>query len=206
MSVDETGRIVLQGRLEELTLIDVLQVLGLGRKTGFLRLKAGPGAEGVIVFRKGLIWQALGADHKPLGALLVQQHDITEEELHSALARHASNPELRVGDILVDQGVLTRETVEDCVKLQIARSIELFLSWSHAEFTFHVGPVSPRKSLSEFESDFELTEGIEARRVLLDAMGDNDSRESDEKLDDDEDSGAFVPLSRVTSKPGSSTP
>lgn len=199
LSVDDTGRIVLQGRLDELTLIDVLQVLGLGRKTGFLRLKAGHGEDGVIVFRKGLIWQALGADHKPLGELLLERRDITMAELEAALASHARSPERRVGDILVDQGVLSREAVEDCVKLQIARSIEMFLSWPHAEFTFHVGPVSPRKSLSEFESDFELSEGIEARRVLMDAISDSDDTNGADF--DEQDSGAFVPVSSTKSRP-----
>ena len=205
MSVDDTGRIVLQGRLEEFTLIDVMQVLALGRKTGFLRLKAGQGEDGVIVFRKGLIWQALGVNHKPLGELLVEQNDITEAELEAALSRHLRTPKTRLGDILVDQGVLTRDAVEDCVRRQIGRSIEMFLSWPRAEFAFHVGPVSPRKSLSEFESDFELSEGIEARRVLMDAIANADSKERDEKEDDEESAGAFVPLSRFTSKRGPSS-
>jgi Domain of unknown function (DUF4388) len=202
VSVDDSGRVVLQGRLEELTLIDVLQVLGLGRKSGFLMLKTPQGDDGVIVFRKGLIWQALGVVQKSLGELLVEQNDITAAELQAAWTRQARNPEKRLGDILVEQGVLTRDAVEDCVKMQIARSIEEFLSWSHAEFTFHAGPVSPRKSLSEFESDFELSEGIEARRVLMDAIADADGSREPEAAEDDEPTGEYLPLSRDTNKRG----
>ena len=92
----------LEGRLEDLPLVDILQVLQVSGKTGGLFLTHGDGRSAVVLFRNGRIVQVTGAaNYQPLGERLEQRGVITKAQLEEASAYMASFPGMRLGDALV---------------------------------------------------------------------------------------------------------
>lgn len=75
----------LVGNLEELGLGEILQLISLSRKTGVLSLHSG-GHEGTIVFKQGLVVKALSSTSRMgLGEILIQRGVITPDTLSKAL-------------------------------------------------------------------------------------------------------------------------
>ncbi len=72
----------LQGNLEDLPLLDILQIVAFSQKTGFLTVQAGPG-QAALVFRRGLIVSSYVWDGHPLDAAAAA----LPEDKRSALVR-----------------------------------------------------------------------------------------------------------------------
>jgi hypothetical protein len=161
---------ILSGRLEDLALPDILQLLQVSGKTGGLYLSRPSGANGLIVFRGGQILQVFCSEgHLPLGRRLVTAGALTSIQEQQALTHMASFIGLRFGDALVDLGFMSRETVENDVRRQMAEAVDRLMSWTEAEFAFRVGIVTPGRSIPESASDYALTRGVDAKHILLEA-------------------------------------
>ena len=75
----------LVGRLEDLALPDIFQIISLSKKTGTLIVRSRKGT-GMVVFKNGQVIQA-GSDNirDSLGNMLVSQGMLTEAVLSKAL-------------------------------------------------------------------------------------------------------------------------
>src|SRR5437867_13436726 len=62
----------LQGNLEDLPLLDILQIVAFSQKTGFLTVQAAPG-EAALVFERGLIVSSYTWDVRPMDATELPQ-------------------------------------------------------------------------------------------------------------------------------------
>ena len=54
----------LQGNLEDLPLLDIIQIVSFSKKTGYLRVRM-EGGDGAIVFREGLVVSAFTTNSPP---------------------------------------------------------------------------------------------------------------------------------------------
>ncbi|MGH9441083.1 MAG: DUF4388 domain-containing protein [Thermoanaerobaculia bacterium] len=181
---------ILRGLVEDLPLSDILQFLQVGAKSGALFLNRPTGDTAVITFRNGNIVQAVRTDaYQTLGDRLIDKNLITVEQLHDSLAYLAHFPGMRIGDALVDRGVITREIVEREVRHQITETIESLMTWTNAEFEFRIGMVSLGRGLPNFAVDLVLADGVEPRHLLLEAslLKDNHERGSAETPPEDEE-------------------
>lgn len=161
---------ILEGRLEDFPLADILQVLQVSGKSGALFLRRADGQNAVIAFRSGQIVQAVSTDsYQTLGDRLIASGVITRADLHEALQYMAHFPGMRLGDALVDRGHATRPEVEDDVKAQMAETIERLMRWTDADFEFRMGIVSLGRGVPDFAVDLVLDKGIEPRHILLEA-------------------------------------
>ena len=162
---------ILTGKLEDLPLADILQFLQVGGKSGALFLsREEEGQTAVLAFRGGNLVQAICTDfYQTLGDRLIEDNRISREDLNEALAYLAHFPGMRIGDALVDRGVITREDVESIVKKQMAETIEHLMSWSNAEFEFRIGLVSLGRGMPDFAVDLILDRGVEPRELMLEA-------------------------------------
>ncbi len=108
----------LVGRLEDLGLPDIFQIISLTKKTGKLTLTRREGT-GVIIFRDGqIIYASSDSTRETLGNILVSQKLITESTLIAAMeVQHRSPTGKRLGTLLVDKGYLTEETLEKVIRL-----------------------------------------------------------------------------------------
>jgi hypothetical protein len=131
----------LEGPLKELHIHDVFQLLDLGRKTGVLRVTSElRQSAGTVCFdRGGVVAAAVGNDSQPLGSRLVRGGRITPADLDRARALQGSGDGRRIGDILVDFGVIARRELDRQLKGQIEEAVFELLRWSEGYFRFEEG-------------------------------------------------------------------
>jgi hypothetical protein len=161
---------VLEGRLEDVPLADIVQVLQVGAKSGALLLRRGDGQTAVVALRGGNVIQALSTEsYQSLGDRLIASAAIKRADLQEALDYMTRFPGMRVGDALVELGCVSRERIEDDVAAQMAETIERLMTWTDTEFEFQVGFVSLPRGLPALTLDFLHEKGVEPRRLLLEA-------------------------------------
>ncbi len=166
----------LEGRLEDLPLCDILQVLQVSGKTGGLFLTHADGRTAVLLFRQGRIVQGVGAEnYRPLGERLEQREVITRRQLEDASTYMASFPGMRLGDALVELGILSRGRVEAEVKAQMAETVQQLVGWNEGQFEFRVGMLWPGPEVPASSTDFVLEEGVEPQRIIVDISGGDDT-------------------------------
>ncbi len=159
---------VLEGKLEDLPLADILQVLQASGKSGWLLLKRAVGQWGMIVLRKGRIVQAVESEtYCALGDQLVEHGRISRPQLQEALTYMAPFPGMRLGDAIVDLGFLSRGAVDDEVRAQITSAVERLMTWRQADFEFRVGLGSLGRHPPDFATDFVFEKGMEPDRILV---------------------------------------
>jgi hypothetical protein len=158
------------GRLEDLALPDILQILGLSKRTGKLTLTRREGT-GVILFREGAItYAASDSARETLGNILVCQRHITESTLLAALEiQHRSTDNPLLGQILVERGHLTQDVLERCVRQQIERVICEFFTWRQGFFKFELMDVQALDGVQVDTHDFLLKSGLGPEFLLPEA-------------------------------------
>ncbi len=159
----------LEGRLEDLPLCDILQILQVSGKTGGLFLTHADGRGAAVFFRNGRIVQITGAEnYQPLGERLEQRGVVTRAQLDEASTYMASFPGMRLGDAFVELAFLTRGRVEAEVRAMMADTVQTLMSWGQGQFEFRVGVLWPAPEESESSRDFVLEEGVEPQRIIVD--------------------------------------
>ena len=129
----------LKGDTRALGLSDIFQALALSKREGTLSVSSG-GKEIKLHFSIGgvRLLSTGSLRHTRLGSILLEKEDFSPEDLEFALQIHKTTGR-KLGDILVEYGLLSREEIEDCLRRQIEEEIcEIFL-WNDAEFAFEPG-------------------------------------------------------------------
>jgi hypothetical protein len=159
-----------EGRLEDVPLADIIQVLQVGAKTGGLLLRRPSGAGAQILFRGGSVIQATCTEsYQSLGDRLVARGLVSKVDVKEGLHYLAQFPGMRLGDALVELGAVTRSTIEDEVKVQMAETIDRVTSWTDGEFEFRIGAASLPRGIPELALEPIHERGVEPRHLLLEA-------------------------------------
>ncbi len=159
------------GRLGDLSLTDILQVLSLGKRTGTLTL-TGPDHEGTVLVRDGGIVCCRSSQvHETLGSILVNRHLITEETLREALAEQRREPGAPLGMILVRRGAITRQQLDETIREQIQRAIAELLTWQGGDFHFERLELGSNLQPSLDASEIIAAEAIRPEQVVLELLG-----------------------------------
>lgn len=126
----------IEGSLEDVSLADICQLLAMGRKTGCLSI-TDRSRFGYVYFDDGRITYASVLNRPDrLGELLVRNGVISRENLAKAMELQASQPGKRLGQILVDAGVLTHDDLRRFITIQIEEAVYHLFSWSQGSFHF----------------------------------------------------------------------
>jgi len=157
----------LVGRLEDLALPDIFQIISLSKKTGTLVVRNRKGS-GMVVFKNGQVVQA-GSDviRDSLGNILVSQGIVAQADLATALARQKTNPDKPLGMLLVETKVTTAQVIEDVVRQQIEEIIYDLLAWEEGFFNFELGDVVPKDKIEVDTQDLLLKSGLSAEYLLM---------------------------------------
>jgi hypothetical protein len=151
----------LQGTLKDFGLADILQLIGIQRKTGILSLDNGQERVS-IKFEEG---QVVGADSSSrnledlLGSVLVRTGRITESQLAEALRTQRQTLQ-RLGYILLKSGAITEDVLRDALRIQVAQMIYRLFRWKDGRYDFvpadrvdydrdHFQPISAETILME---------------------------------------------------------
>jgi tetratricopeptide (TPR) repeat protein len=127
----------IKGNLKEASLPDVLQLLAMGQKTGCLSLSDRSNF-GYIFFDRGRITYASIVNRRDrLGDLLVKNGLIQSRELAGAIDDQARDPSKgRLGEILIRRGAITREQLEQYIRIQIEEAVYYLFTWTQGSFYF----------------------------------------------------------------------
>jgi hypothetical protein len=157
----------LVGRLEDLALPDIFQIISLSKKTGTLIVRSRKGT-GMVVFKGGQVIQAASDSIRDsLGNILVSQGMVTETALSRALALQKGESEKPLGMILVDMGAVPAQTLETVVRKQIEEIIYDLLAWEEGFFNFELGDIVPKDKIEIDTQEFLLKSGISAEYLLM---------------------------------------
>jgi len=149
----------IEGRLSDVGLADICQLLSMGRRTGCLTITQ-PGNFGYIYLEDGRVVSATILNRPDrLGQLLVRNHIITGEELAEGIRVQGGSPGKRLGQVLIDLGHLSEEDLRRFVTLQVEEAVYDLFSWDDGTFRF-----DPDR---RFESDGAVSLSIPIENLLL---------------------------------------
>jgi hypothetical protein len=155
----------LEGTLEDFSLADIFQLIGIQRKTGILTLKS-VGETVTVTFHNGMV---VGADSSPkkledrLGKVLMKTGLITPDQLKEALELQQKTLQ-KIGFIMVDQRYLTREELKEALQIQVAQMIYRLFRWNTGEYFFdQKSRVDPNadEAITPMSAESILMEGIQ---------------------------------------------
>lgn len=137
------------GRLEGDGVRAVLRLLGTGRSTGVLLLRA-PSSRGRLIVCEGRVLQASLDNVAPLGESLVERGAIEQTTMDGALSVQKRTRRNRpLGQILVDLRLLEKQEVGAALEAQVRRVVEELLSWREGSYAFE--PLATPVDDPEFE-------------------------------------------------------
>jgi hypothetical protein len=132
----------LTGSLKTMSLPDLLQWAGSGRKTGTLSLKYGT-LHKKIYFQDGAIIGSSSNDAREyLGQFMLSEGIITEQQLKDAFDLQAQT-KVMLGRILVKKGLVSEGKVSEVLRLKAEETIYSLFLWTDSEFEFIVNELPP---------------------------------------------------------------
>ena len=125
----------LHGKLEELGLDEILQIVGVSRRTGILTLRS-RGREAVLHIRDGLLVRASSTGfQQSLGELLVRSGAVTQDVVQQALViQQQERFRERIGSILIHRFNVDLQVVEKAVREQINNVLLTLFAWTEGSF------------------------------------------------------------------------
>lgn len=153
----------LAGTLKDFGLPDIVQLIGLQRKTGTLHLTNQSESVNVL-FDNGNIVAAESSNARPsdrIGSALVTHGYLTQEQLNEALTIQKQTMQ-RLGHVLISENLVNEEQLRKAVEAQLLQVVFRLFRWREGTYNFetqntvdyeHTGSVS-------LGADFILMEGI----------------------------------------------
>ncbi len=129
----------LEGTIRDFGLPDIFQLIGLQRKTGILTLTNEKDDESVtITFEGGMVVMADSTARRledRLGNVLVKQGKITRERLEEALSVQRQTLQ-RLGHILASASAITTKDLRDALQVQISQIVFRVFRWRDGRYQF----------------------------------------------------------------------
>jgi len=171
----------LVGRLEDLALPDIFQIISLSKKTGTLIVRSRIGA-GMVVFKNGQVIQAASDSIRDsLGNILVSLGIVSETVLAKAVELQQRESDTPLGMILVQMGSVPEETLETVIRKQVEEIVYDLLAWEEGFFNFELGEISPKDKIAIDTQEFLLKSGLSAEYLLMEGTRLLDEKRQQEK-------------------------
>jgi len=129
----------LEGTIRDFGLPDIFQLIGLQRKTGHLTLTNEKDDESVTVtFENGMVVMGDSSARRledRLGNVLVKQGKVTRERLDEALGVQRQTLQ-RLGHILASSSAITTKDLRDALQVQISQIVFRVFRWRDGRYQF----------------------------------------------------------------------
>lgn len=159
----------LEGRLEDLGLPDIFQIIGLSKRSGALTIVRQEGT-GRLVFAMGQVVYASSDNKSRLGYTLVKKGLISNKDLENALRiQKLKGVKKPIGTILLDAGAIDRSILEKEIKNHVVEVVRDLMTWENGSFHFELGDL--------VEGDVALKSGINPEFLLLEGARITDEEE-----------------------------
>ena len=161
----------LNGKLEDVRMPELLQVLALGGKSGKLALTR-PDGFGLVVLRRGkIIYAVCNGVRETFGHILICRGLVDEKTLAAALERqYRSKRDRRLGTILVEMGAVDAAAVESVICEQTAKVIAELFAWPGGFFRFDPAEIPDHGEVEVDARDFLASEGVDGEQVAIDVL------------------------------------
>lgn len=129
----------LVGKLEDLGLGEILQIVALSGKSGILHVRS-RNRSGHVFFHKGKVVSAFSDSYKvSLGEYLVSKGYASRETIKRALEKQKlTATKEKLGMILINEFGLQKDKIEECVTELIEKSVFSLFYWTDGEFQFEL--------------------------------------------------------------------
>src|SRR5688572_3421174 len=127
----------LEGTIRDFGLPDSFQLIGLQRKAGILTLK-NVKDQVTVAFENGMVVAADSSTKRledRLGNVLVKQGKLTKERLEDALSTQKATLQ-RLGHVLVTQNAITQKDLKDAIQVQVSQLVFKVFRWRDGEYHF----------------------------------------------------------------------
>lgn len=173
----------LAGRLEDLALSDIFQILSIGRKTGTFVVKGTKGTA-LIVFKNGLIVRAETDDLEgTLGNTLLAAGVIKESVLQMAAEVKKKLPAQSLAAILFDLGAVSSDTLEQVTRKRIEHVVYRLLLWEDGDFQFEPDDLAIEGKTDLVDFGWELSKGMSPEYLLMEGA----------RVQDESSQASFLP-------------
>lgn len=159
----------LEGNLEEFNIVAVLQTVASGGMTGTLTVRDTTNKAG-ISFTEGCIVHATSTlEEDRLGEILIRTRRVSQGQLEKAAQRQLRlESGKRLGQILLEAGVITRDDLVMAVQIQILEVMSQLLLWSRGQWRFEFGAPDPN-NITPTEA-MSVDEILSGQILLLDTV------------------------------------
>ena len=166
----------LNGKLEDVSLADVMQFVHLGRRTGTLSLARGT-QEAEVGFHRGQIVSAWAPGSKRLGELVVAKSLVDPQTMTEMLRIQTSEqPRRSLGQVLVASGTLEFDDIRRVIEEQIEHTIYDLVTWTTGSFEFALDELKPIDDIAMYPGDVIPKLDLNTQMVLLEATRIMDER------------------------------
>jgi uncharacterized protein DUF4388 len=127
----------LEGTIKDFGLPDIFQLIGLQRKTGLLALK-NEKEQVTVTFENGMVVMADSSAKRledRLGNVLVKQGKLSKEKLDEALSTQKATLQ-RMGHILTTGNYITVKDLKDALQVQVSQIVFKVFRWRDGEYHF----------------------------------------------------------------------
>jgi cytochrome c-type biogenesis protein CcmH/NrfG len=133
----------IEGRLRELALADVFQLLELSRKTGVLSVhNDAHGRSSVVRFEEGAVCGAEAPEEQGrLGHRLVRSGKLSELDMERVLREKRLKPTVPFGTLAIELGVVTPAEVQKHLVHQVQETVFELFRWKDGFFRFEEAPL-----------------------------------------------------------------
>ncbi|HEV8657437.1 MAG TPA: response regulator [Thermoanaerobaculia bacterium] len=158
----------LLGRLEDLSLTDIIQIVFLSRRTGVLEIIDGAGRH-TVVFRHGLIVNASAPDHPDLVTFLEKRGSVPADSV--LLIRQMEDDGIPTGTAVMEMNLMSADDLAEAIRERILSVVTPLLQSREGDFNFLL-----RESMTpidiEYEPDVLFKEGgLPPQKIVETAEG-----------------------------------
>ncbi|NOY53424.1 MAG: DUF4388 domain-containing protein [Deltaproteobacteria bacterium] len=131
----------LEGNIKDFGITDILQLIGMQKKTGILTLTAGEDTA-TLTFEAGMVVAAESYRKKKsdlIGWALVESELLSKQDLERALARQKETGR-KLGHILVEENLVRAEDLASMIQLQVRETVYRIFDWQEGIYRFAQQP------------------------------------------------------------------
>lgn len=161
-----------EGNLADISIVDVIQLLHLTKKSGTLSLKCGA-SKACLSFRNGEITSASHPDPQvDIGKILIENGAVTQSGLQAAVSEQKSKGENRLPLIatMARLGLVEPEDAWKGLKCLIEKTVYELVGWKRGSFIFDTEQVFAGDEFSYFPSGVMPDMNLDTQIVLMDAL------------------------------------
>jgi hypothetical protein len=153
----------LLGRLEDLSLTDIVQIVYLSRRTGVLEIINEAGRH-TVMFRQGLVVNAASPEHPDLITFLLKTEQISSD--NARVLRQMEDSGIPSGTAVLEMNLLSAEDLGNAIRDRVLTVVTPLLQSKEGEFNFILSDAMTAADL-EYDPDPVFKEGGFAPNRLL---------------------------------------